>query len=132
MSWMSQLFKTYDNNIEREQQDGISLTHIAHMNANAQIEITLNQNGEFQSAAKLDKTKAVTLIPVNEASASRAGSKTAPHPLSDTLSYIAGDFSSYCENEKQKKSAEEKYEAYCKNLEKWRNSEFSHPKVQAV
>ncbi len=132
MSWMSQLFKTYDNNIEREQQDGISLTPIAHMNANAQIEITLNQNGEFQSAAKLDKTKAVTLIPVNEASASRAGSKTAPHPLSDTLSYIAGDFSSYCENEKQKKSAEEKYEAYCKNLEKWRNSEFSHPKVQAV
>lgn len=132
MSWMNQLFKTYDNNIDREQQDGICLTPIAHMNANVQIEITLNQNGEFQSAVKLDKKDAATLIPVSEDSASRAGSKIAPHPLADMLSYIAGDFSVYCEDEKQRKSAEEKFSAYCENLEKWKNSQFSHPKVQTV
>lgn len=56
----------------------------------------------------------------------------APHGLCDTLSYIAGDFSVHCENEKQRKSAEEKFQNYCANLEKWAKSKYFHPKVQAV
>lgn len=41
MSWMSQLYKTYEKNIGKGQQSEIQLTPIAHMNANAQVEITL-------------------------------------------------------------------------------------------
>lgn len=131
MSWMSQLYKTYENNIGKGRQADIQLTPIAHMSANAQIEITLNGEGEFKSAVSVDKKEAATLIPVTEASASRS-SGIAPHALSDMLPYIAGDFSVHCENEKQKKSAEEKFQCYIEKLEKWAESEESHPKVQAI
>ena len=131
MSWMSQLVKTYENNIEKEKQSDIRLMPIAHMSANAQIEITLSREGEFRNAVKVEKEDAATLIPATEASAGRS-SGIAPHALSDTLSYIAGDFSAYCENEKEKKSAEEKFQFYIENLKKWSESEYPHPKVQTI
>lgn len=130
MSWMNQLFQTYENNIGKEQTE-IQLTSIAHMNANAQIEITLNREGEFQNAVKIEKTDAATLIPVTEASAGRS-SGIAPHALCDTLSYLAGDFSSYCEKEKDQKNAEKKFQSYTDNLRKWVESQWSHPKIQAI
>lgn len=130
MSWMNQLFQTYENNIGKEQTE-TQLTPIAHMNANAQIEITLNREGEFQNAVKIEKTDAATLIPVTEASAGRS-SGIAPHALCDTLSYLAGDFSSYCEKEKDQKNAEKKFQSYTDNLRKWVESQWSHPKIQAI
>lgn len=130
MSWMNQLFQTYENNIGKEQTE-TQLTPIAHMNANAQIEITLNRKGEFQNAVKIEKTDAATLIPVTEASAGRS-SGIAPHALCDTLSYLAGDFSSYCEKEKDQKNAEKKFQSYTDNLRKWVESQWSHPKIQAI
>lgn len=130
MSWMNQLFQTYENNIGKEQTE-TQLTPIAHMNANAQIEITLNREGEFQNAVKIEKTDAATLIPVTEASAGRS-SGIAPHALCDTLSYLAGDFSSYCEKEKDQKNAEKKFQSYTDNLRKWAESQWSHPKIQAI
>ena len=55
MSWMSQLYKTYERNIGKSQQDEVPLTPVAHMNANAQVEITLNREGEFLAAEVVDK-----------------------------------------------------------------------------
>ena len=109
----------------------VPLTPVAHMNANAQIEVTISQKGEFRHASEVPKEKAVTLIPVTEASAGRS-SGTAPHPLCDTLSYIAGDFYHYSGEDKMKKTAQERFEKYSANLEKWAESAYSHPKVQAV
>lgn len=131
MSWMSQLYKTYERNIGKSQQDEVPLTPVAHMNANAQVEITLNREGEFLAAEVVDKKESVTLIPVTESSSGRS-SGVAPHALCDMLPYIAGDFPEYCEDEKQKKSAGEKFKAFLENLEKWEKSEDSHPKVKAV
>ncbi len=131
MSWMSQLYQTYEENIENSQQSELSLTPIAHINANAHIEITLNQEGEFINAKEVKKENAVTLIPVTEASAGRS-SGIAPHPLCDTLSYLAGDFSQYCEKEKEKKTSEEKYQKYIEQLKRWVLSPYTHPKVQAI
>lgn len=131
MSWMSQLLKTYENNLGGSQSAELSMTPVAHMNANAQIEVTLDEKGGFLSVIEVDKGKAVTLIPVTEASAGRS-SGIAPHALSDTLSYIAGDFCNYCENGKEKKTAEDKFTAYLKNLKNWKESEYTHPKVNAV
>ena len=56
MSWTSQLFRTYENNIEAEQKSEVVLTPIAHMNANAQIEVVLNLEGEFQGARSIEKS----------------------------------------------------------------------------
>ncbi len=130
MSWMNQLFKTYENNIGKEQTE-IRLTPVAHMNFNAQIEITLNQAGEFQGAVAIEKTDAATLIPVTEASAGRS-SGIAPHTLCDTLSYLAGDFSSYCETDKEQKTSEKKFQSYMDSLQKWMESPWSHPRIEAI
>lgn len=131
MSWMSQLFKTYENNIGKDFPGELPLTPIAHMSANAQLEITLNQEGEIQTAEKIEKEDATTLIPVTEQSAGRS-SGIAPHALCDTLSYLAGDFFRFCETEKQKKSAQDKFQEYMENLQNWAESNYAHPKVQAV
>lgn len=131
MSWMSQLYNTYESNIGKERLDDVVLTPLAHMNANAQIEVTLGEAGEFVSARKVDKTDAVILIPVTEGSAGRS-SGIAPHALSDTLSYIAGDFERYCESEKLKKNAKEKFKRYIEQLANWRDSAYTHEKVNAI
>ncbi len=131
MSWMSQLYKTYENNIGKNQQDDVTLTPLAHMDANAQIEVTLDEDGNFCGAQKIDKANAVTLIPVTVASAGRS-SGFAPHMLSDTLSYVAGDFKKYCQDEKSVKNAEEKFQLYLIQLNAWHQSAYRHPKVEAV
>lgn len=89
MSWMSQIYKTYEENVGKGQNPDEQMTPVAHMNANAQIEVTLSRRGEFLGAAKVEKEDAVTLIPVTEASAGRSSGKT-PHALCDTLSYVGG------------------------------------------
>lgn len=131
MSWMNQLYQTYEKNIGKGQEAELSLTPIAHMNANAQLEVTLNEKGDFLNAVEVSKQNAVTLIPVTEGSAGRS-SGVAPHALCDTLSYLAGDFKNYCDNEKDKKKAEEKFQCYIKNLQQWQDSAYTNPKVRAI
>lgn len=131
MSWMSQLYETYENNIGKSQEDGIELTPIAHMNVNAQIEVTIDENGNFLRVRTVEKQDTVTLVPVTEASAGRS-SGIAPHMLSDTLSYIAGDFTAHCITSKAKKNAEEKFDRYIAQLRDWKESIYTHPKVQAI
>ena len=131
MSWMNQLYQTYEKNIGKGQEAELSLTPIAHMYANAQLEVTLNEKGDFLKAVEVSKQNAVTLIPVTEGSAGR-GFGVAPHALCDTLSYLAGDFKNYCDNEKDKKKAEEKFQCYLKNLQQWQGSAYSNPKVRAI
>lgn len=130
MSWMSQLYRTYENEIGKKSQSEIQLTPIAHMNVNVQLEIILDEAGEFQVATPVE-TKGVTMIPVTEESAGR-GANPAPHALSDTLSYVAGDFSDYSRNEKEKKDTKEKFESYIKKLEEWAVSPYSHPSVRII
>ena len=103
MSWVQQLYQTYENKIT-ETDSAVPMTPVAHMNCRAQIEITLNEDGEFQSAILVNKEDELTLIPVTEQSAGRS-SGAAPHALCDTLSYIAGDYASFCEKNKLKTTA---------------------------
>ncbi len=131
MSWMSQLYQTYEYNVAKEDPSNRPMAAVAHMYANAQIEVTLSGEGEFWWAMQVEKEDAATLIPVTESSAGRS-SGIAPHPLCDMLSYLAGDFSLYCGSESDKKKAEEKFENYIENLKLWEESSYSHPKVQAI
>lgn len=133
MAWMSTLYQTYEANAQMAGRavEGVPLSLVAHMTANAQIEILLNAEGDFCGASPVDKEKFKTVIPVTEASASRS-SGIAPHALCDTLSYVAGDFGEYLSSEKEAKKSAEKFERYLAALKGWAESPFSHPKVQAV
>lgn len=82
------------------------LAPISHKIAKADIEITLNQSGEFVSACAVDKDKPKIIIPVTEDSAGRTGSIARPHPLCDNLVYIAPD-------------DEEKYSSFVEQLNDW-------------
>ncbi len=130
MSWASRLYETYENCIANVHAD-VRMTPIAHMNANAQIEIMLNSDGTLVSISEIPKKQGVTLIPVTEASAGRS-SGIAPHPLCDTLSYIGGDFSLFCTEGNKKKSAGKKYSCYMNNLKIWVDSEYTHPKIRSI
>lgn len=131
MSWMTQLYLSYENRAGKNLDSEVQLTPIAHMDANVQLEVSLNRMGEFVAVRILEKKEGVTLIPVTESSAGRA-SGIAPHALSDTLSYIAGDFADYCDNAKQSKIAREKFENYINNLKKWTESEDSHSSIRVI
>lgn len=96
-----------------------ALAPVSHMFANAHIEITLREDGVFQSACAIAKSDAKTIIPVTLASANRTGDNTVAHPLCDQLRYLAP-------------FGEKKFEAYENNLEGWAKSPHTHGKVQAV
>ena len=84
MAWLKTLAETYDVYSELagvEKNDQAVLLPISHSTFNAQIEVTVNEEGNFKNARKLEKGKdVVTVIPVTEDSAARS-SGIAPHPL---------------------------------------------------
>ncbi|MCL4328300.1 MAG: type I-C CRISPR-associated protein Cas8c/Csd1 [Candidatus Thermoplasmatota archaeon] len=110
------------------------LLPIGHTTQEAQIEITIDHNGDFSRAAVLPKTDSQTIIPCTEESGGRSGKKPKPHPLSDKLQYVAKDFSEfggtvtsgYAENPM------EPYEEYEKLLSAWCESGNSDPKAVRV
>ncbi len=125
---MSELYNVYDKAIRLNQED-VLLLPIAHSTAKAQLEVTIDGEGNFKSAdIVLDNKDAVTVIPVTEDSGARANG-ISPHPFADKLIYIAGDYCRFCS---VKKADEEKYPAYMKQLLQWKNSEFTHPSVDAL
>lgn len=89
--------------------------------------MTVDMDGNFQKAEKLEKGRnAVTVIPVTEDSAARS-SGIAPHPLCDKLCYVAGDYSFYTGDDKEKY-----FEAYIDQLRDWAESDQTHPMVRAI
>lgn len=131
MGWIGKLYDTYENCKSEAgvpRTDGKTpLLPIAHSTQNAQIEVVLDDHGNFLRARTLDKGEETTIIPVTEDSASRS-SGIAPHPLCDKLQYVAGDFSDYVKKEK----GAEFYNRYIDQLEDWCNSEYKNKKVCAV
>ena len=130
MAWLKTLAETYDVYADLagvEKNDQAVLLPISHSTFNAQIEVTIDKEGNFIEADRLDKGKdLITIIPVTEDSAARS-SGIAPHPLCDKLCYIAGDYTLYTGDEKEKY-----FEAYMEQLRDWAESEHTHPMVQAV
>ncbi len=131
MAWLKTLAETYDvySKLAGEEKNAQAvLLPISHSTFNAQIEVTISEDGDFRGAQKLeDKGKGVvTIIPVTEDSAARS-SGIAPHPLCDKLCYVAGDYTFYTGDKK-----EDYFEAYMNLLHDWAESENTHPMVQAV
>lgn len=133
MTWLAQLYKTYENNAHvvgqfetKRNNREYALIPVSHTTQNAHIEVHLDDQGQFISASVIDKNEANTIIPCTEASASRT-SKAVPHPLFDKLMYVAGDYARYCEAPKGTP-----YEDYMAQLADWCESPASHPKVKSV
>ncbi|PER38993.1 type I-C CRISPR-associated protein Cas8c/Csd1 [Bacillus thuringiensis] len=135
MSWLLNLYETYQSNLDRvgkieKKYNGqeYTLLPISHTTQTAHIEVSITEDGEFHTAEIIDKIDANTLIPCTEDSANRAGSKVAPYPLHDKLSYVAGDFVNY--GGKIKK--EESFSVYIRQLKKWAVSPYATDKVKSI
>ncbi|MYM58186.1 type I-C CRISPR-associated protein Cas8c/Csd1 [Vibrio sp. OCN044] len=122
MNLISALANSYEALVEQYPED---IWLVSHVKKQAHIEVAVDLQGRLiPSLTKLlEGNEAKTLIPVTESSANRSGTKIAPHPLCEELSYIAKDLP----NLKQKK-----YDAYMKQLNDWCNSEYSTPKLLAI
>lgn len=146
MSWASSLCALYDANawrageIEYWNQKELILLPISHTTIKARIEIILDSHGKFFTARALGKNDNLdTVAPATEKSMSRTSTAIAPHPLFDSLKYVAGDFLEYVDYElskneqiKKEKHVAECFSQYLSFLKSWCNSDYSNPKVCAV
>lgn len=130
MALLKTLADTYDvyshlSGVDKDDQP--ILLPLSHSTFNAQIEVVIDLDGNFQSAKKLEKGRdVVTIIPVTEDSAARSNGNF-PHSLCDKLCYIAGDYTLYTGEDK-----EEYFRMYMEQLQSWAESDYTHPMVQAV
>lgn len=145
MSWMQKLYDTYNQCtawIGKYSSDGKRpLAPMCHIAINAHVEVTLDEDGNIQSARPItNQNDMTTIVPATEDSASKT-SGIDPHPLIDKLQYIAGDFvecggtlpKAYQGEGEKKKDPKKIHEAYLYWLREWcDSSEFSHPKAHAV
>lgn len=134
MGWMKALYDTYDRNANLVANYTVEfpLCPVAHMQASAQIEITIDREGNFLRAISVaDKEDAEIFIPVSEESASRS-SGTAPHALYDNLTYVAGDYGKYAADEKETGTSRERFDEYYKTVKAWNESKYSNPRIHAI
>lgn len=123
MSWMTQLYQTYEQAARRESMvDGRPIP-VSHTVQNAHINIVVDIEGNFLRAKVLEKTQIV--LPATERSAGRSSGE-APHPLADKIQYVAGDYEKYGGLKMPY------FKGYKKQLAQWVDSEFSHPSLLAV
>ncbi|MEA2059785.1 MAG: type I-C CRISPR-associated protein Cas8c/Csd1, partial [Thermodesulfobacteriota bacterium] len=126
MSWLTALYDTYDSiQTLGNHNEGNLLWPISHFVKYAHIEVVIDSEGNFLKGRSkvLDGEESPTLIPATENSLGRSGSKIAPHPLCEEMSYCAAD---------HPKANENKVLAYMGQLRDWSKSKWSHPKVEAI
>ncbi|MDI3537167.1 MAG: CRISPR-associated protein Csd1 [Epulopiscium sp.] len=96
MSWLYELYKTYENNFGK----GVEVSHHYrkpllppyHSLQNAHVEIRIDHNGNFLDANPiLNKNEQEIIIPCTEKSASRTSGEE-PFPLCDKIQYCAKDY----------------------------------------
>lgn len=97
------------------------LAPISHITTQADIEITLDQDGNFVTARLVDSNAPNIIIPVTEKSMGRTSKAAAerPHPLCDKIKYLLP----YNKTE---------YNCYISQLSDWASSKYSTPKLLAV
>lgn len=122
MSWAVELYNIYET-----QCCDSKMLKVAHSTANAQIEVTISEDGDFVTARALSKEEGKnTVIPVTEDSGARANG-IVPMPFADKLKYIAGDYQTYTAEDNS-----DFFVAYINQLKSWNDSKYSHPAVAAL
>ena len=121
MGLLQRAVETYDANsglIGVYQTGRDPLAPIGHVLTSANIEITLNAEGKFIAARKVEKNEPKILIPVTEESGGRTSGHAA-HPLCEQLKYVA------CTNK-------EAHECFLAALKKWNESAHTHPFLPVI
>lgn len=133
MSWLKNLHATYETCFGKNIDGDAKLMPICHTKQNAQIEVTIDGDGNFRRAAVIETGNA-TLVPCTESSAGRAGSKPTNHPLCDKLQYLAGDFNDYGGDVTSgfAKNPTQPFENYLDSLSAWCDSRHANTKVKAI
>lgn len=134
MSWIAKLSKTYDYAFGRAEYDESKtpLLPLSHTTVQAQISITVDLDGNFKHAYVIPKESATTIIPCTESSGNRTSGKS-PHPLCDTLEYVAGDLLEYYEvKEKASDNIRKSHQEYLDLLSSWCDSPFGDDRLSAV
>lgn len=122
MGLLQAAYKTYEMQAHKAgviEEGKEPLTPISHIVQNAQIEITISDEGDFMSACRVPKEDRKTIIPATTESANRTSGIAKAHPLCEQLQYLAP-------------YGKDKFFAYLDQLSLWAESEFSHPKVRAI
>ena len=121
MGLFQRAIETYDANsklVGVYREGHAPLAPIGHILTNANIEITLNGQGQFADARTVGKDEPKILIPITEESGGRTSGAVA-HPLCDNLKYIAPN-------------NEEAHGLYLDTLRAWAESEHSHPFLKPI
>lgn len=95
------------------------LIPVSHQITNADLEITVDSEGNLLDARVVEKEAAATIIPVTELSSGRTGDTSCAHPLCDQIRFFSPMYPA-------------KYEAYLTQLHRWEQSPYSHPKLSAI
>lgn len=136
MSWIEDLYETYEKNCTAELSNTVAdlLLPICHTTQVAHIEVIISDAGEFLSARPIEKEESQSIVPCTEKSATRSGCKPVNHPLADKLQYLAGDFIEYGGEVTSgyAKEPNKPYSMYLNELRKWCESEYSHWKAEAI
>lgn len=130
MSWIDELYKTYENCYGIEEAIPVDgkrakkpLLPPFHTLQNSHIEVRIDGNANFIDAALIEnKNEQEIIIPCTEKSSSRTSGEE-PHPLCDKIQYCAMDYKG------EKKSF---FISYIKKLEAWSVSDLSHPMVKVI
>lgn len=121
MGLLQKACETYDNClylVGKVQGNGDPLAPCSHIATRADLEITVDQDGQFIKADAVDKSEPKIVIPATEDSAGRTSGACA-HPLCDQLQYLAP-----CGGKRHMK--------YLQQLRAWEGSAYSHPKLRPI
>lgn len=135
MTIFQDLIKVYDDNqacIGKFEQDRFgndyTLLPASHVSVSIQIQVTIDNKGNFSSAEFLSKRGENTVIPATIQSANRASNPEA-HPLQDKIKYVAGDYAKYAPNDKKK----DQYRLlYTELLKRWVTSSYATPRLKTI
>jgi CRISPR-associated protein Csd1 len=136
MSWFQRLYESYGNCVKASEGTECKILPMYHSMQKADIEITINDSGNFKDAKLLEPSEK-TILPTTEDSASRT-SKCAPHALADKIQYVAEDYKYYYkyyvpkDYEDYVTKTNSCFEKYSEQLEQWKNSQHSNPKIKAI
>lgn len=135
MGWLETLYNSYQYLEAQAGKNSANVENLlppAVIVQNAQVEITLNMDGNFVRAKFVEKEDAKTRTPCTEKSASRT-SKPEPHCLFDNMMYLAGDFDKYFVTEKKSDELRNNnFLPYMENLRLWVESDFANDNIKAV
>lgn len=130
MPWKKNLIDTYDNNTSEigNLKHKIPLLPICHTTCeNAYVTIIIDGEGNLLDiiVSSADGKSVKTIIPCTEGSDGRS-SGLSPHPLSDKLQYVAGDYKEFGGGKKHG------FKLYEELLKSWSEFDCSNPKIKAV